>query len=71
MSLWSLSVPDGSVEQPLGKGTDLMIFFTGQKARIWNARDGKYRSHTTNTAVVYPLRLKETFETHPKTGVEL
>ena len=71
MSLWSLSVPDGSVEQPLGKETDLMVFFTGLKARIWNTRHGKYRSHTTNTAVVYPLRLKEAFETHPKMGVEL
>ena len=71
MSLWSLSVPDGAVEQPLGKGTDLMAVFTGTKARIWNYKNGKYRSHTVNTWVSYVLRLKEAFETHPKTGVEL
>ena len=71
MSLWSLSVPDGSVEQPLGKGSDLMLVFTGVKARIWNYKNSKYRSHTVNTHVAYALRLKEMFETHPKTGVEL
>ena len=71
MSLWSLSVPDGSVEQPLGKGTDIMAVVSGQMVRIWNYRDGKYRSHLTNKWLAYTMQLKEPFETHPKTGVEL
>ena len=71
MSLWSLSVPDGAEEQPVGQDTDFMFFFGGIKARIWNARHGKYRSHTVNTWVQYVVRLKEAFETQPKTGVEL
>ena len=71
MSLWSLSVPDGAVEQPLGQGTDFMCQFGGYKARLWNVRHGKYRSHTTNTWVSHIVRLQDAFETRPKTGVEL
>ena len=71
MSLWSLSVPDGAVEQPLGKDTDLVAVFAGIKARIWNFKNGKYRSHTANTEISHAIRLKEAFETHPKTGVAL
>ena len=71
MSLWSLSVPDGAVEQPLGKSNDLVGAFSGVKARIWNYRDGKYRSHLINTHVTSDLRLERVFETHPKTGVAL
>ena len=71
MSLWSLSVPDGAVEQPLGKEKDLLVVFVGVKARIWNYKNSKYRSHTINTHVASVVRLKQVFETHPKTGVEL
>ena len=69
MSLWSLSVPDGAVEQPLGKSNDLVDVCAGVKARIWNFRDSKYRSHLINTQVTFILRLGTLFETHPKTGV--
>ena len=71
MSLWSLSVPDGAVEQPLGKSKDLVAVFTGVKARIWNYKNGKYRSHLINTHVTLDLRLERVFETRPKTGVAL
>ena len=71
MSLWSLSIPDEAVEQPLGQGTDFMCMFAGIKARLWNARHGKYRSHTANTWVTHVVRLQEAFKTRPKTGVEL
>ena len=71
MSLWSLSVPDGAVEQPLGKSKDLVAYVTGIKARLWNVKNGKYRSHTVNTHVALDLRLERVFETHPKTGVEM
>ena len=71
MSLWSLSVPDGAVEQPLGKADEFMCMFAGIKARLWNVKNHKYRSHTADTWIAYVVRLKEAFETHPKTGVEL
>ena len=71
MSLWSLSVPDGAVEQPLGQANDLVGVFVGQKARLWNVRHSKYRSHTVNTSIATVVRLKDVFETHPKTGVDL
>ena len=71
MSLWSLSVPDGAVEQPLGQAGDLVGLFTGHKARLWNVRNHKYRSHTVNTSIATVVRLKDAFATHPKTGVEL
>ena len=71
MSLWSLSVPDGAVEQPLGKSNDLFVACTGVKARIWNYRNSKYRSHLINTHVKLDLRLAKLFETHPTTGVAL
>ena len=71
MSLWSLSVPDGAVEQPLGKSNDVTAVFAGQMIRIWNYKNGKYRSHLANKWVSYTMVLKEPFETHPKTGVEL
>ena len=71
MSLWSLSVPDGAVEQPLGKDTDFVCLFAGIKARLWNVKNGKYRSHTVNTWIQHAARLGEIFKTHPKTGVEM
>ena len=71
MSLWSLSVPDGAVEQPLGKSNDLVAFCTGIKARLWNYKNSKYRSHTVNTYLDAVLRLAKVFETRPKTGVAL
>ena len=71
MSLWSLSVPDGAVEQPLGKDTDFVCLFAGIKARLWNVKNSKYRSHTVNTWIQHVARLGEIFKTHPKTGVEL
>ena len=64
-------MPDGSVEQPLGKDTDFMCLFAGIKARIWNYRDGKHRSSLVNTWTTHVVRLGEVFETHPKTGVEM
>ena len=71
MSLWSLSVPDGAVEQPLGKDTEFVCLFAGIKARIWNYKNSKYRSHTVNTWTKHVARLGEIFKTHPKTGVEM
>ena len=71
MSLWSLSVPDGAVEQPLGKDTEFVCLFAGIKARLWNVKKGKYRSHTVNTWIQHVARLGEIFKTHPKTGVEM
>ena len=71
MSLWSLSVPDGGVNQPLGKDNDLLCYAVGVKARIWNYKNSKYRSHTINTHVTRDIRLKQVFETRPKTGVAL
>ena len=71
MSLWSLSVPDGAVEQPLGKDTEFVCMFAGIKARIWNYKKGKYRSHTVNTWIAHVARLGEIFQTRPKTGVEM
>ena len=69
MSLWSLSVPDGAVEQPLGKDNDLVIHFYGDLARIWNFKNGKYRSHLLNWHVELFVRMNQVFETRPKTGV--
>ena len=71
MSLWSLSVPDGAVEQPLGKSDEFVCYFAGLKARIWNYKNRKYRSHTVNTWTQHVARLGEIFKTHPKTGVEM
>ena len=69
MSLWSLSVPDGAVEQPFGKSNDITAAFVGQLARLWNVRNGKYRSHLVNGEVVLIERMSQVFETSPKTGV--
>ena len=69
MSLWSLSVPDGAVEQPFGKSEDVTVVVSGQMIRIWNYKNSKYRSHLTNKWVAYAMVLKSPFETHPKTGV--
>ena len=69
MSLWSLSVPDGAVEQPLGKDNDLVAHAVGDLARIWNFKNNKYRSHSLSGYVAEAWRLKQVFETHPKTGV--
>ena len=69
MSLWSLSVPDGGVNQPLGKDGDLVVQCVGDLARIWNFKNGKYRSHLLNGYVAQDWRLKQVFETRPKTGV--
>ena len=71
MSLWSLSVPDGAVEQPFGKSNDITAVFAGLMIRIWNYKNGKYRSHLTNKWVAHTMVLKIPFETHPKTGVAL
>ena len=71
MSLWSLSVHDGAVEQPLGKDTEFVCSFAGIKARLWNYKNHKYRSHTVNTWITHAARLGEIFKTHPKTGVEM
>ena len=60
-----------SGEQPLGKSEDLLCYVVGAKARIWNYKNNKYRSHTINTYVSRDIRLKQVFETHPKTGVAL
>ena len=69
MSLWSLSVPDGAVEQPLGKDNDLVGQLVGDLARIWNFKNGKYRSHLLNGYVALFVRMNQVFETRPKTGV--
>ena len=71
MSLWSLSVPDGAVERPLGQDVDYLCMFGGIKARLWNLRHGKYRSHTVNTWIFHILRLQEINKTPLRTGVEL
>ena len=71
MSLWSLSVPDEALDQPLGQDMDYLYMFGGIKARLWNIRHGKYRSHTANTWIYRTLRLQEAFQTKPKTGVDL
>ena len=71
MSLWSLSVPDEAMEQPIGQGTDFMCMFGGHKVRLWNVRHGKYRSHTAHTWNFHTLSLQSVFTTRPKTGVDL
>ena len=70
MSLWSMSVPDGAVEQPLGKDYDFVVQCVGDLARIWNFKNGKYRSHLLNGYVAEAWRMKQVVETRPKTGVE-
>ena len=64
-------MPDGAVEQPFGKSKDVTAVFAGLMIRIWNYKNGKYRSHLTNKWVAHTMLLKVPFETHPKTGVEL
>ena len=71
MSLWSLSVPDGAVERPLGQDVDYLCLFGGIKARIWNYKNRKYRSHTVNTWIFHKLRFQEINKTPLRTGVEL
>ena len=71
MSLWSLSVPDGAVERPLGQDVDYLCMFGGIKARIWNYKNNKYRSHTVNTWIFHILRFQEINKTPLRTGVEL
>ena len=71
MSLWSLSVPDGAMEHPLGQDMDYLCMFGGLKARIWNYKNHKYRSHTVNTWIFHSLRFQEINKTPLRTGVEL
>ena len=71
MSLWSLSVPDETVEQKLGQGSDHVCRFTDVIPRLFYVQGGKYttiRKH--NGWFKQNLTLAEAFATRPKTGVE-
>ena len=71
VSLWSLSVPDGAVERPLGRDVDYLCMFGGIKARLWNYKNNKYRTHTADTWIFHVLRFEEINKTPLRTGVEL
>ena len=71
MSLWSLSVPDGAVERPLGQDVDYLCMFGGIKARLWNYKSNKYRTHTADTWIFHVLRFEEINKTPLRTGVDL
>ena len=71
MSLWSVSVPDESVPQKLGQGTDLFCVWSAITVRLWNIQHGKYSDIGGATDWVdYTLTLADVFQTRPKTGVE-
>ena len=72
MSLWSLSVPDESVEQKLGQGSDYVCRFSDVVPRLSNVQGGKYTQieGTNDTWINQNITLAEAFATQPKTGVE-
>ena len=71
MSLWSVSVPDESVPQKLGQGTDLFCLWSAITVRLWNIQHGKYSDTGGVTNWVnYSMTLADVFQTRPRTGVE-
>ena len=71
MSLWSLSVPDGAVENKLGQGTDTVCLAADVVSRLSNVQGGKYTAIEGNTSwIMHKVTLADTMVTKPKTGVE-
>ena len=71
MSLWSLSVPDGAVENKLGQGTDTVCLAADVVSRLSNVQGGKYTAIEGNTSwIMHKVTLADTMVTKPKTWVE-
>ena len=70
MSLWSLSVPDESVEQTLGQGSDYAVRFTNVLPRLFYMQGGKYTTIKLSGWFNDNFTLSEVMATRPKTGVE-
>ena len=70
LSLWSLSVPDGAVDQSLGPDDDVFFIATGQIMQLGVIRHGKYRASLNTQWIQVDLRLRELYATRPSTGVD-
>ena len=72
MSLWSMSVPDESVEQKLGQGSDYVCRFSDVVPLLTNVQGGKYNTIRNHEGkwINQNITLAEAFATKPKTGVE-
>ena len=70
MSLWSLSVPDDTVEQTLGQGSDTVCSLAEIHVRLSNVQGGKYTAIEGEDAwIKYKILLTDVMVTRPKTGV--
>ena len=71
LSLWSLSVPDETVEQTLGQGTDTVCQVSYVLPRLSNVQGGKYTEiRGEDTWINNIITLTDAFAVRPKTGVE-
>ena len=70
MSLWSLSVPDETVEQKLGQGSDYVCRFTDVMPRLFYMQGGKYTTIKLSGWFRENFTLTDVIATRPKTGVE-
>ena len=72
MSLWSLSVPDETVEDKLCQVCDYVARTFEVLPRLSNVQGGKYTviEGTNNKWVSHDVKINRVLETRPKTGVE-
>ena len=70
MSLWSLSVPDETVEQKLGQGSDYVCRFTDVMPRLFYMQGGKYTTIKLSGWFRENFTLTDVIATRLKTGVE-
>ena len=72
MSLWSLSVPDESVEDKLCQVCGYVARVFDVLPRLSNVQGGKYTviEGTNNKWISHDLKISEVLGTRPKTGVE-
>ena len=72
MSLWSLSVPDETVDQKVCQVCNYVVRVFDVVARLSNVQDGKYTviEGTNNKWISHDMKINQVLETRPKTGVE-
>ena len=72
MSLWSLSVPDESVDQKVCQVCNYVVRVFDVVARLSNVQGGKYTviEGTNNKWISHDMKINQVLETRPKTGVE-
>ena len=72
MSLWSLSVPDETVDQKVCQVCDYVVRVFDVVARLSNVQGGKYTviEGTNNKWISHDMKINQVLETRPKTGVE-